>query len=285
MIIKLIPIARIDMSDRLRALNPIWVEAMARDIQAGEVLPPIEVVETGDDTYRLAAGALRVAATSATGANEIEARVWPASAFPDERALRLKEIRENIVRYELTVLDRSVAILAWKEIYDASKPLPKRGRKAAAQASQELIAESAKIFAERFSMAAARALDISERSVHVALQIASGITEESRLRISVEDLANRQAELLQLSHQDGDRQSAILDLLLAPEPKAATIAEAIAILDKVPAPIQLAGWQRVSDRFSRLTTTEQDRFFAAHAEAVERWYAARLVASKTRRSA
>lgn len=286
MSIQSIEIARIDATERLRLLSQVWVDTMAAEIATGEPLPPIEAVET-QGGYRLIAGAHRLAAAKQAGAIKIDARVWPMAEAPqDEAALRLREIKENIVRYELTELDRAVAILAWKEIYEGSQPLPKRGPKPKKAATPELIAESAKNFVVRFSAAAAEAMDISERSVQVSIQIASGLAIETRQRLSATPLANRQSELLQLSHQSAERQSLILDLLLAEEPQAHSVAEAVAVLDKVPPPLKITGWERVSDRFARLQPPEQFRFFDAHAEAVEMWLADRKAAAKpARRSA
>ncbi|MBP0650944.1 hypothetical protein J8J40_28230, partial [Mycobacterium tuberculosis] len=52
----------------------------------------------------------------------------------------------------------------------------------------------------------------------------------------------------------------IVDLLLADEPQAHSVADAIAVLDKVPPPIKITEWDRVSDRFARLAPAEQSRF-------------------------
>lgn len=265
MTIQPIEITRIDATGRLRQINAGWVEAFTHEITDGAVLAPIDVVETATG-YRLITGGHRLAAHVRLGRSEIEARVWPASAFPDEGAMRLKEIQENILRFEPTELDRAVAILHWKQIFEDTRPQPKRGRPA-----KEIAAESARIFAERFSTAAARAMGISERSVQVAVQIATGLTEETRVRISAAPIADIQSELLQLAHQDGDRQAKILGLLLAEPPAAPSVAEAIALLDRTPAPVKLSGWQKVSDTFSRLKEPEQDAFFAAHADAIDRW--------------
>ncbi len=269
MTIQDIEIAKIDATGRLRQINAGWVEAFIREIEQGATLAPIEVVETATG-YRLITGGHRLAAHVQLGRTDIEARVWPASAFPDEGAMRLKEIQENILRFEPTELDRSVAILHWKQIFEDTRPKPKRGRP-----SKEIAAESARIFAERFSTAAARAMGISERSVQVAVQIATGLSEETRIRIAFAPIADAQAELLQLAHQTPDRQSQIIGLLLAEPAAASSVAEAIAVLDRTPMPVRLTGWMKVSNTFARLKEDEQAEFFAAHADAIDRWMATR----------
>lgn len=269
MTIQSIDISRIDTTGRLRQINPDWVAAFAQEFQQGTVTAPIDVVET-QAGYRLITGGHRLAAHVQLGRTHIEACVWPASAFPNEAAMRLKEIQENLLRFEPTELDRAVAILHWKQIFEENQPQPKRGRP-----TREIIANSAKIFVERFSTAAAKAIGISERSVYAAVQIATGLTEATRQRIATAPIADVQSELLQLAVQPAERQAQIVDLLLSDPPGAGSVAEAVAIIDNVPAAAPPAGWERISDRFSRLPEKDQHRFFAIHAEAIDRWQATR----------
>ena len=279
MTLKKIPISKIDRSGRIRALNPIWATTLAEQIIAGERLPPIEVVErpTG---YRLIHGNHRTEGHLIASLEEIEAWVRTAEEFASEAAERLVEIKENLLRFELTALDRAVSLATWKEIHEAAYCPPKRGRRSL-KIDPEKLAQDSAAFSKSFSKTASEALRISERSIQVAVQIASGIGLEIRERIAQAPIADVASELLQLSHQDDERQTAIVDLLLAEEPQAATVAEAIAILDRIPAPAKLGGWERVSDKFSRLSQADQYRLFAAHADAIDRW----LLHSRGRRAA
>lgn len=278
MVIRTIDIAAIDASGRLRPINPTWSATLAETLAAGDRLPPIEVVERGDG-YRLIAGGHRLDAHRIVGRTTIEAEVYTAAAFADEAAIRLREIKENMLRFELTALDRAVHLATWKEIHEASYEPPKRGRKPKTIAPEELAQNSA-AFAQSFSKAASDALGISERSVQVAVQIAAGIDLDVRDRIAGAPIADTASELLQLAHQIPVRQAKIVDLLLSDPPRAGSVAEAIAALDATPAPTRLTGWERVSDRFSRLNHLEQERFFQAHADAIDRW-----LAKKGRRAA
>jgi ParB family chromosome partitioning protein len=226
-------------------------------------------------------GAHRLAAHVETGRTTIDARVFAAAEFVDEAAIRLREIRANMATIELTVLDRAVHLAAWKELYETVNTTERRGGK---RRGIEVEINS-QDFAKRFSLAAAEALGISERSIQIAVQIASGIVPMVRARIALASIAKTASELLQLSHQDGTRQAAIVDLLLSDPPQAGSVAEAIAVLDRIPAPTKFAGWERVSDRFSRLSPADQGRFFAAHADAIDVWMAARRAAAPQRRSA
>lgn len=260
----------IDASGRLRPINPGWVETMVDEMAAGAVLAPIEVVEAGDG-FRLITGAHRLAAARKLDRATIEAKIWPADAFADEGEIRLKEVQENILRFELTELDRASAIAAWKQIYEDTRKTPRRGR----PPKSENAADSARIFAERFSIAAARALGISERSVRISVQIARGVPERVKTRIAAHPIADNQMELLQLVGQSLERQTKIADLLLADPPKAATVGGAIAVLDQTATPAHLKGWEKISERFGRLNERDQQAFFNMHADAIDRWQATR----------
>ncbi|BBF92399.1 hypothetical protein BLTE_10840 [Blastochloris tepida] len=267
-----IDIAKIDASNRLRPLRQDWVDTFAETIRSGEPLPPIEVVERGDRTFRLITGAHRLAAHAQAGLTMVLADVVDAAAYADASAQQLREIKENMCRAGLTELDRAVAIATWKTIYESTENVRPRGRPRA----EENSAESALIFSSSFSTAAAKALDISERSVKVAVAIATGLTADIREMIAADPIADRQSELIALAREVPERQWKILDILKADPPQAGSVAEAIAVLDgRATAPGKPAPWEKVSSTFSRLPPREQHRFFDAHQDAIALWIAKR----------
>lgn len=265
MTIKTIPIDTIDASGRLRETRPEWVAVLAEELTAGENLPPIEVVAT-ETGHRLIAGAHRLLAHRQVGRIEIEADVKDASAYADAAACRLREIKENMVRFELTVLDRAVALAEWKRLYEAANPLPKRGR----PSSKETLQDAAKIFAERFSSAAASALNISERSIYFAVEIAT-IDEAVRRELTLHPIADNQGELLALARESAARQRKIAARLLDAESGITSVADAVAAIDKTPPPDRAPAWEKVSNTFSKLKAAEQYAFFDAHADAIKAW--------------
>ncbi|PTW61388.1 ParB family chromosome partitioning protein [Breoghania corrubedonensis] len=264
--LKTIQISDIDASNRLRPINPTWVSAFAEQIAAGEDLPAIEVVET-DGGYRLVAGGHRLAAHAKLGLTEIKVEVLPERFADPDQAL-LREIHENMFNYGLTALDRAVHLAAWREVYERTNETDKRGGKRRGKAATETNSQD---FAKRFSLAAAEALEISERSVQLAVKVASDIAKDVRERIAFLAIADTMSELLQLTQQTAERQRAIADMLAAEPPRASSVAEAVALIDAAPKPITPAAWERLSDKFSRLKPTEQARFFALHRAEFEAW--------------
>ena len=271
MTITTIEIEKIDASGRLRPIRPDWVEAFAEQIAAGEELPPVEVVATGDGTWRLITGGHRFAAHKAAGRETIEAEVKDPERYADEAACRLREIKENFYRVGQTELDRCVAIATWKEIHEAANPVPKRGRKSA----EEIAAESAGIFLQGFSTVAAEVLGISERSVQVAVKIATGIDKEVRAALALHPVADHQSDLLLLAQQSEQRQQAIAALLMDADAGVDSVGEAIASIDKTPKPARMAAWERLAGKFAKLKDKQQHAFFEAHYDTITVWLATR----------
>lgn len=284
-LIRAVSIAHIDVSDRLRPLHPGAVAAYAEEHGRGGRWAPIRVVERGDG-YKLVFGLQRIGAAAELGLEMIEAEVFVSAAYPTDAAIRLDEIRENFLRHELTKLDRAVHLATWKAIYEAENQVAKHGgrRENSGRKSSDKTVDLKSVdlkpqpapdaFVQRFSVAAAQFLDVSEISVRRAVEIAEGIGADVRARIAFAAIANNASDLALLARQTPERQQTIVGLLLCEPPAAASVAEAIAAIDGVSI-TALAGWERVSDRFAQLKPADQHAFFAAHHDAFVAWLAER----------
>ncbi|MBZ9678934.1 ParB/RepB/Spo0J family partition protein [Mesorhizobium sp. ES1-1] len=266
-----IKIADLRVPRNRRRTDPAWVATLMADMQAGNGhMVPIEVVpETTEGyQYRLILGAHRLEAVAGLGHVDIDAFIRDPKEVANEAQMRKREIAENLIRRQLSVLDRSRDIADWRDIYDAENGTGKAGRRKAREVVEddELSAK----FALNFSEAAQSVLGISRRSVFHALKIAT-IPSAIRESISLHPVADSQADLLVLAAEPAERQAAIAKLLLADPAEAFTVADAIALLDKVPAPIKEPTWQKVATAFSKMKEGDQDRFFALHEAAIQRW--------------
>ncbi|TPI09175.1 ParB N-terminal domain-containing protein [Mesorhizobium sp. B4-1-1] len=268
-----IKIADIRVPANRRRLDPAWVATLMADMQTGnDHMVPIEVVpDTAEGfKYRLIFGGHRLAAVTGIGRNEIAAFVKDPKEVATETQIRKREIAENLIRRQLSVLDRAKDIADWRDIYDAEHGTGKVGRKKARPAEITEDDELSASFALNFSEAAQAVLGISRRSVFHALKIAT-IPEPIRQAISLHAVANSQTDLLQLAAETPERQTAIAAMLTAEPAEAATVADAIALLDKVTPPAKQPGWQKLAGDFARLKDSDQDRFFALHEAAIQRW--------------
>ncbi len=261
-----IPIALIDVPAGRRRLDPAWVETLA-DLFAGEgQRTPIEVVATGE-RYRLVFGGHRLAAGRQLGWSEIGAIVKAPEDYASEAEIVQAEITENLVRRELSALDKAVDLARWREAYNAAH-LVAKGRPRKAKDTPEQAEEISAKFCTLFSNVAQKALGISRRSIYLALKIAS-IEADVRERIALHAVADNQSELLALAAEAPARQDMIAALLTSA--KAGSVGEAIAIIDRVAKPAAEPRWQKVSTAFAGLKEAEQDRFFDLHEGAIQRW--------------
>lgn len=270
--ITMIPTASIDPGNRLRALDPSWVELLADEMGADGQQEPIRVVERGE-RHLLVSGARRLAAAQALGWKEISATVIPAAELAGEASVRLAEIKADMMRGDLTVLDRARYTAAWRDIYVSTHEISKGGRKRRDASPEELEELSAK-FALSFSEAAQKALQISRRSLFDALKIAS-IDLQVAERIALHPSANRRGELILLAEQSPAMQAAIVDMLTANPATADSVADALTTLGAMPASQPEPAYARLSERFSRLPEKEQFAFFALHESAIDLWLAKR----------
>lgn len=272
-----VKIAQIDATRGLRAVSDAWAQTIAEEAQrdGGPKWQPIDVVEAGAGQYRLVDGRRRLAASIRLGLDEVDARVLTATEYADEAAIQLHEIKANMLQSGVTALERAVYLAAWKNLHEAVNGPARRGRKSAAELAQNSAAIQSGEFVGAFSPLAAATLGISERSVQVAVQVARGISATVQARIAPTPLADTMSELLLLSGETAERQERIVGLLLADPPSALHVAEAIAIIDRVPAPRQLEMWETVYGRLSKLPDTQLDRLFDQMAPAIERWLAAK----------
>jgi ParB family chromosome partitioning protein len=266
-----IPLAQIDVPAGRRKVDPDWVAALAADIDGQGLRIPILVVEAGK-RFRLVAGGHRLAAAKLLKWKSIRADVKPADAFADEAALKLAEIAENLMRRELSALDRAMDVAAWREIYEQAQGAVKRGgnRRAASKFHDETLidadpmAAAAERFAASFGEAAQRALGLSKVTVWRCLKIASldGYTRE---RVALTRIADSQSELMALADLAQEMRPAVLDHVLSEPPMAGSVAGAVAMIEgrKPEDPAEKA-FRSFSDSWRRFPVRQRRAFVRAH---------------------
>jgi ParB family transcriptional regulator, chromosome partitioning protein len=216
------PIADIEIGSRLRIVDEIWVKGLAEIIRQTGLQNPIQIMKVGN-SYRLVAGAHRLAAFILNGESFIPAMVYEPETDDPETEIRLHEIVENVGRRELSALDRAAHIaelqVTYIKLYGDARGGDRKSEKSKRQ-SLPLWSLSDEISSK---------MGLSERTVRADAELFRGLSIASRKAVVGTYLADNRAQLAALSKQPQDDQKALLKILLAKEPQATSMAAAMAL--------------------------------------------------------
>lgn len=218
-----------------RPLGPL--DQLVASMGAQGLINPVTVTPG----FRLVAGRHRYEAARKLGWGHIPVIVRDL----DEVEAILVRIDENLVRNDLTVLERAEALAKRKELYTA--------------AQQGDWGEDRQL---GYSATTAQALGVDQRTIQRYLQIA-GLDEEVKASLAGHPLADSVADLTALSRLDPLHQAEVVSSVLAGE--ANTARDAIARLAEPPRPL---GGQRWSVLAGELPETLPRPFLPLHPDGV-----------------
>ncbi len=196
----------IDLGNRLRGIDPAYVQMLAESISRHGQMTPIEVrkLPPGAETpYVLVAGAHRIEAMRTLGKSEISVVVFDG----DELSARLREIEENLARHDLTELDRAGFFAEKKAIYEALNPETKHGKN---RREDKFVPTATPSFAQE----TARRLGYDDRSIKRFVLRHQRLTPGVRRSLTGTWLANHGQQLDQLGKLQPDEQASVVSLLL-----------------------------------------------------------------------
>ena len=177
------PIDDITVGDRKRPLQDEKVQELAESMDRLGLLNPITLSPTGV----LLAGWHRLQAARLLGWEAIEANMVSLDELDGE----LVQIDENLIRAELSVLERAEHLQRRREIYEVLHPEAARPKAGRPKANSEIISG--------FPADASRKLGVTPRSVRHDLQIADGICLEARDLLRGSRYAEKKTELLAIT--------------------------------------------------------------------------------------
>jgi len=242
--IALIPLDQIDVGPRLRMLDEAWVELLAASLaERGQDTPITVRPSDAPGRFILVAGGHRVAAAEMAGLTALTAFVTAAT---DDEAT-LAEIDENLMRRELSALDRAVFLATRKDVYERLHPETAHG-KAKKNKAQEKSA-SLHTFPMSFAKATAAKLGVDRSSIARAIARAA-IPADVRAMIANHPVADSGAELDRLAGLTPDTQRKIAAALTRAEAPARNVGAAIT--EVVGLPPTTPGYDQARE-FLRLT--------------------------------
>ena len=190
-----IPIASIRIENRLRPLNGAKVAELAASIAELGLLQPIGIRKDGTLVY----GYHRLEACKQLGWSEIPAVIVDG----DDLRAELAEISENLIRHDLTLLERAEHLARMRAVYEQLYPNARGvGRPAKNGAT-----------VAPFSEWAAAQTGLAQRTVQHYVQLADSIAPEVRDAIRHTPIANDGRELQQLASLEPEKQRAVAELI------------------------------------------------------------------------
>jgi N6-adenosine-specific RNA methylase IME4/ParB-like chromosome segregation protein Spo0J len=191
-------ISDIKIINKRRKLNDL--NELKNSIHSIGLINPITITEN----YHLIAGYHRLEACK-----ELGWKTMPVKA--NELTAELIEIDENLIRNELTVLERGETLKRRKEIYEAMYPESKKGQYGKKGTDIKRKAENEII---SFSEDTANKTGFSSRTVQQEVQIADKIDEEVKEIIRETELADNKTELLKIARQNKEKQKELVEKIV-----------------------------------------------------------------------
>ena len=254
----LLPVAKIEVGPRLRPIDDDWALALAASIEAdGGLLQAIEVRRLPGGRYRLVFGGHRLRAHQLRGWAFIGAVIFDGTA----EAARSREIAENVIRRDLSPLDRASNVA---ELYELERTRigAADGGDNRAVGAKARWADAADTVAGAYRLQehVAEKVGLSLRTVQRELQLHAGISPQARRLLADHPIRENAGQLRLLARQSN--QTAIAEWLHAGE--IASVAEGVArTTPKAPSDPSKKHFSAFLGAFARMGVREQRQALAA----------------------
>jgi ParB family chromosome partitioning protein len=207
----------VHLGARLRQVDAAYVDLLAGSIAQHGQRTPIDVRARADGGYLLIAGAHRVAACRAAGLPTVLAIVSDV----DDLTAQLIEVDENLMRHELTALDRAAFLARRKALYLAKFPEAKPGGP-----RQKKQKEFYLPLTPSFSKDSAKRLNLGRRWLDQLIELHERLAPTVAARLAGTRFADNASLLIAMSRLDADEQGPVADALLSGAAK--TVTQAVA---------------------------------------------------------
>ena len=193
--IRQIPLNQIKILRNRRAARNL--EELKASIRAIGLLNPITVTED----FTLIAGLNRFTACCQLGWQTAPCSIMEA----DQMTAELAMIDENLIRNELTTLERSEQLKRRKELYEAmhpeTKPVTERGGPGRGHKTSEIISP-----VSSFTKDTSAKTGKSPRTIEQEVQIATKIIPEVKEALADTPIANRKTDLIEIARMEPEKQ-------------------------------------------------------------------------------
>jgi ParB family chromosome partitioning protein len=215
-----VPIDKIDVGKRVRPVDLIYAAWIGGEMKDKGQLQPIEIRPYGNaGRFKLTMGAHRLVGARNVGWDKIRAEICPCS---DDEAL-LREIDENLIRFDLNALDRATSLAHRQMVYLKLHPETAQG-KAGAEARWHAVDKPS------FASETAERLRVSDRDIRRAIARHNKIAPDVRDKIAGSWIADHGGQLDALVRVGEDEQRHAVRLMLQEAHPARSVAAAIKLI-------------------------------------------------------
>lgn len=213
---RLVRLDLIDVGERLRVVDHDYALMLAGSMEQMGQLTPIEVRPMASGRLALVAGAHRLAAAKQLGWDTIAAAVREATDLESE----LRQIDENLVRRELSALDRATFLARRQQIHLTLHPDTTRG-KTGAMARWHATAVLS------FASDVAEKVKVSERDIRRSIARFTKLAPDVREKLSGTWIADHGTTLDALVKLGPSDQRKAITLMLRPDNPIKSVARAL----------------------------------------------------------
>lgn len=205
----IVPIEAIDVSDRLRPVDPAYVQALAASMSERGLINPVRLrpARDGSNRLQLVAGSHRIEAARLLGWTEIEATLRDLS----DAEARIEEIDENVFRCELSPLDLAVSLAERKRLYEQAHPEAAHGKAKKPKTEKGKVANFATF--QSFAKDAARKTGLGERSIRDYVALVASLGPDTIAALRSTPLAENAAQLKAVAASKPEEREAIVKAL------------------------------------------------------------------------
>jgi ParB family chromosome partitioning protein len=205
-----LPLDLIDDTDRLRPVDPAYALLLAESIEQQGLRTPVHVTEADPDgRHRLIAGAHRLEAIRLLARKTIPALIVGV----DELQARLLEIDENLIRRELTALERATFLAERKAVHEALTGRHHGGDRKSQQFQAQNQKDKLSGISRRFTEEIAERCGLSPRDITRAIARYAGLADDVRARLHGTWIADNGVALDALRRLRAEQQRAVLAAL------------------------------------------------------------------------
>lgn len=216
-----IKISDILIEGRLREVDEDVAQGIASSmVDIGQHQPVlVRKTNAGKKPWTLVDGAHRIRARQILGFEDVIVEV---KAFTKDQA-RLAEIDTNLIRHELTALDRAVFLAERKVIYERLYPHTKHGGDRKSGGAENQVGQSSDL---KFTADVADRLGLSESYIEQSVLIANRLTPDMRKALQGKPEAKNQSMLLKLARLETDQRVMAINLFKEEVPLADAMVQA-----------------------------------------------------------